>query len=250
MVISCPPSRATPTTSRSVRRLWRRVLLVAIVLLVGGIAVATGRHVAPRPLAVLQHPNPIGAIGRGLRYTRYEGGEKIATISADEASLERLRVGVFRLGFAQRLALKNAHLDLGARGLIAASRSDVAHELGMLVAENGTSQATIAAVSVTGVTVRAAGPDGGWIELRAGACEIGPSTAERLRCQGDVHVRDATSDLRFARLDYDLRKRLFVRGIPSPRAHTGSGGDVGARMDADGVRKANALLDRFGKEAL
>jgi hypothetical protein len=186
------------------RTMLRRLLLAAAV---GGAAAAVVAALALRP----DPPHPAPSEGwhvRGLRKTRWEGNVPVVRVVADEARLERERFGPFRIGFARRLVVRGATIELLA-ARPAPAPSVTARE-GRPVAPGASARGAITSVRVDGLALRVRRPGAPPLELRAARCEATALGRAEVVCRGGVRLTSGRAARRFPELRWDVRAGRFL----------------------------------------
>jgi hypothetical protein len=187
--------------SLSPRRVLRGLLLFVAVGSAGAlVAVAlSSRGEAPRLEPVE------GWRVRGFHKTRYEGGVPVLSVVADEARLERPRFGPFRIGFARRLVLRGARIDVLATPAVAPRAATTRKRRRPPPAASA-----VTALRVERLALRVRQPAGDAIEIRAGRCEANLLGGGEIICRGGVRVRRGDAVRRVPELRYQLRTGRFI----------------------------------------
>jgi hypothetical protein len=185
----------------SARRVLRGLLLFAALGGTGAlVAVAlSGRAETPR-----REPSE-GWRVRGFHKTRYEGGVPVLSVVADEARVERPRFGPFRIGFARRLVLRGARIDVLAAPAVA-PRSIATRKR----RRPSPASSAVTELRVDRLALRVRQPAGDAIEIRAGRCEANLLGGGEITCRGGVRVRRGRTVRRVPELRYQLRTRRFI----------------------------------------
>ncbi len=201
------------------RAILRGVVLTIALGALGLLAVAVVRQRLPG--------SPTGDVAdfdqwaaRGVDYTHQIGDSSVLRIRAAEARVDRVRVGVFRVGFALALFMRDADVAI-ALGTAREDAADEADEGGRGSPEIAGSASGISSVSIDGVRLRVTNTGGRWLELSAGRCDAGWQGQGRVVFRKDVRVKTAQAEHVFRRLEYDVRRQRFVAAEPA-----GDGGEA------------------------
>ena len=229
----------------SPRTVLRGFILGCIVAALGLLVLATSRR--GKEAVDIQVPKEFDKWAiRGLDYTHYAGNSPVLRITADEARLDRAQFGIFRIGFAHTLFVRNARveimIDTDLRSQESGeSRQDRAKAFGRsggsLVPHNA-----VTGLRAEGIALHLKNPGGGWVEISAERCRSGPLSPGRVTFHGHVRVRGEELDRRFARLDYDVRSRRFVAGRHAPPRGTPPTNVV----DVTSLEEVNAAIWHVG----
>jgi hypothetical protein len=180
----------------------RRVLLGAALTAPALLVVLGALHRPPPP------PPPAlrvdGWVARELRHVRPLGAGGVLRFAAEEVRLERAPFGVFRLGFARRLAVRRVTVDLRP-GPSRPTRGAAAPR----VRDRGRAPSALTAVHVDRLRVRLRDAGGRWFKLRAAGCEADFLRRAEVVCRGPVLVRSPTSHGSFDALRFDPRRERF-----------------------------------------
>jgi len=172
-------------------------------------------------------------------HVQYDGDEKVLNVTVDQAGIESLRLGVFRIGFAHRIVARNARIDIAVPSereiRIKHTALDIQHVLAALGGGASGQGGPVSGASIDGFRLRATAETGAWLEVTASRCETAVLNPARVRLEGDVHVRSATADLGFARLVFDARSKHFV---------TSDGGRIDAASDTGESESPISLANR------
>src|SRR3989442_6121841 len=92
------------------RRFARRTMLTIVLVICLVVTILTLDQAAKhRPAG--KPPSP-GWGATGIHISRTQHGDEVLRVAADETVSSRVRVGIFRLGFAERLFVRNAVIDV------------------------------------------------------------------------------------------------------------------------------------------
>jgi hypothetical protein len=134
-------------------------------------------------------------------------GVEILRVTADEAATSRVRVGIFRLGFAERLLVRNAVIDVLVEPESRRERTtDFPDGLGLASAHG------VTGIRVDGLRLRLHNANNESIEISADHAEVGIFGGARLAFSGHVRVQGEEVDARLAALTYDFNSGRLVDG--------------------------------------
>ncbi len=167
---------------------------------------------------------------RGARHVEYgDDGVPVLSVAVGEARLERLRFGIFRLGFAHRLDARDVEITttLSATGGGDLSRRfpDLQKSLTAL-GMPPSRRAGLTSVRIDGLRLRVDGASGEWLEILAQRCGVGFPRARRVELRNGVRIRGVGVDRTFGALSYDLATRRFVGGQTATASGNVSSSDL------------------------
>jgi len=213
---------------------------IAIVVLA---TLATLGSMVRRGPALQQAGRPIQALDgwrvRGLRHASRVGDSTVLGISVEEASLRRVRFGMFRIGFAWELVVRNARVDLD----VGFGRPGRSADRGRRDPAGAVSQRFISGVRVDGLEIRLEGRDGAWVELAADRCDARLWDGGRIVFRDNVRLESGPVRRVFSHLVYDPSSRRIVeaRGMQD-RGRS----DAAAESESAVLEDVNAIIRRPG----
>lgn len=220
-------------TGRS-RQTLRILILALIAAAVVGIAGVLVRHeVVSDGVALVTPVN--GWAAMGVRFTRDGAHDARMRVSADTVTTAPVRMGVFSIGFLQRIEASGVEVvvDLGA--------ADAPHDLGFDLRE---ALGAIAGPSARGkrfsggridnLTVRIEASGRSPLEIRAGRCDVRTAMHRRILLHDHVVVQADDHALTFASLAYDVAAHRFAA----------EDGTMPSASERRSIESANAALRR------
>mgnify|MGYP001453057934 CR=1 FL=1 len=203
-----------PFPTPRMRRALRVVAVIAIGAGLGIVAVVTARRIALTGSRSTDIQPVDGWTLRGIRSARYQDGSRVLVIDVDEVALRHARLGMFGIGFAQRLEAHNARVDIELSGAWPdkVERFDIGALLGAIGGTGKRMDALITGARVNGLALRVHMPSGEWLEISAASCEASAFDRGHVVFRGGVHVRSNDGDFSFSgsspdRVDEPLRSR-------------------------------------------
>ena len=229
----------------SPRIVLRGFILGCVIAALGLLALATSRR--GKEAVDTQIPSEFDTWAiRGLDYTHYAGDSPVLRITADEARLDRTQFGIFRIGFAHTLFVRNARVEIMIGTDLRSQESESSlHDRVQALGRSGGSLVPHNAVTglrAEGIALHLKNPGGRWVEISAERCRAGPLSAGRVTFHGHVRVRGEELDRTFARLDYDVQSRRFAAGRHAPARGTSPTNVV----DVTSLEEVNAAIWHVG----